>query len=87
MDEFSSNSSQQHNTDIKQEIVDQIKNEFDSSSQDSIASRNSGNNYPRWAPNLTDGMRKSAFLPYKPVQCTVLTNLQRGESLKKCSFV
>lgn len=37
MDEFSSNSSQQHNTDIKQEIVDQIKNEFDSSSQDKIA--------------------------------------------------
>lgn len=33
----------------------------------------------KWSPgSWQDGNRKSAFLPYKPTLCTVLTNLQRG---------
>lgn len=33
----------------------------------------------KWSPgSWQDGHRKSAFLPYKPTLCTVLTNLQRG---------
>lgn len=64
------------NIDIKQENLDSYKYEFDSGSQDSSKSGSGG--YQRWAPNL-NGMRKSAFTPYKSVQCTALTNLQRGE--------
>lgn len=63
------------NIDIKQENVDSYKLEFDSGSQDSSKSGSGG--YQRWAPNL-NGVRKSAFTPYKSVQCTALTNLQRG---------
>lgn len=59
----------------KQDNVDSFKYEFDSGSQDSSKSGSGG--YQRWAPNL-NGIRKSAFTPYKPVQCTPLTNLQRG---------
>lgn len=68
------------NIDIKQEKqdnVDSLKYEFDSGSQDSSKSGSGG--YQRWAPNL-NGVRKSAFTPYKSVQCTALTNLQRGET-------
>lgn len=33
----------------------------------------------KWSPgSWQDANRKSAFLPYKPTLCTVLTNLQRG---------
>lgn len=59
----------------KQENLDSYKYEFDSGSQDSSKSGSGG--YQRWAPNL-NGVRKSAFTPYKSVQCTALTNLQRG---------
>lgn len=62
---------------IKEESIDIVKHEIDSCSQDSSKSGNSG--YQRWAPNL-DGVRKSAFMPYKAVQCTALTNLQRGNT-------
>lgn len=35
----------------------------------------------KWSPgSWQDGNRKSAFLPYKPTHCTVLTNLQRGNT-------
>lgn len=67
------------NIDIKQEKQDNVDNfkcEFDSGSQDSSKSGSGG--YQRWAPNL-NGIRKSAFTPYKSVQCTALTNLQRGD--------
>lgn len=60
----------------KQDNVDNFKCEFDSGSQDSSKSGSGG--YQRWAPNL-NGIRKSAFTPYKSVQCTALTNLQRGD--------
>lgn len=66
------------NIDIKQEKQDNLesfKYEFDSGSQDSSKSGSGG--YQRWAPNL-NGVRKSAFTPYKSAQCTALTNLQRG---------
>lgn len=59
----------------KQDNTDSFKYEFDSGSQDSSNSGSGG--YQRWAPNLI-GVRKSAFTPYKSVQCTALTNLQRG---------
>lgn len=65
--------------DIKQENeenVDNFKYDFESASQDSSKSGSGG--YQRWAPNL-NGVRKSAFTPYKSVQCTALTNLQRGD--------
>lgn len=35
----------------------------------------------KWLPgSWQDATRKSAFLPYKPIVCTVLTNLQRGNT-------
>lgn len=35
----------------------------------------------KWSPgSWQDANRKSAFLPYKPLHCTVLTNLQRGNT-------
>lgn len=35
----------------------------------------------KWSPgSWQDATRKSAFLPYKPTVCTVLTNLQRGNT-------
>lgn len=78
MDEVATIKPDDKNIDIKQEKqdnADSYKYEFDSGSQDSSNSGSGG--YQRWAPNLI-GMRKSAFTPYKPVQCTALTNLQRG---------
>lgn len=63
--------------DIKQESVESFKYDFDSGSQDS--SKSDSGSYQRWAPNL-NGVRKSAFTPYKSVQCTALTNLQRGNT-------
>lgn len=78
MDEGVSVKHEGKNVDIKQEKqenVDSFKYEFDSGSQDSSKSGSGG--YQRWAPNL-NGVRKSAFTPYKSVQCTALTNLQRG---------
>lgn len=78
MDEGVSVKHEGKNYDIKQEKqenVDSFKYEFDSASQDSSKSGSGG--YQRWAPNL-NGVRKSAFTPYKSAQCTALTNLQRG---------
>lgn len=78
MDEGVSVKHEGKNVDIKQEKqenVDSFKYEFDSGSQDSSKSGSGG--YQRWAPNL-NGVRKSAFTLYKSVQCTALTNLQRG---------
>ncbi|XP_022122288.1 DNA-binding protein RFXANK isoform X1 [Pieris napi] len=65
---------EEKNIDIKQESMETIKFEFDSGSEDS--SKGGSGGYQRWAPNL-NGVRKSAFTPYKSVQCTALTNLQR----------
>lgn len=67
----------------KQENLETYKLEYDSGSQDSSKSGSGG--YQRWAPNL-NGVRKSAFTPYKSVQCTALTNLQRGTSVTECIF-
>lgn len=67
---------EEKNFDIKQENVETVKFEIDSGSEDS--SKGGSGGYQRWAPNL-DGVRKSAFTPYKSVQCTALTNLQRGD--------
>lgn len=78
MEEAVSVKHEDKNIDIKQENLDSYKYEFDSGSQDSSKSGSGG--YQRWAPNL-NGVRKSAFTPYKSMQCTALTNLQRGKSL------
>lgn len=85
MDEGVSVKHEGKNVDIKQEKqenVDSFKYEFDSGSQDSSKSGSGG--YQRWAPNL-NGVRKSAFTPYKSVQCTALTNLQRGNIIYRIS--
>lgn len=38
-------------------------------------------NITKWSPGRwQDATRKSAFQPYKPTKCTVLTNLQRGNT-------
>lgn len=82
MEESISIKHEDKNIDIKQEKLDNVENyvfvynELDSGSQDSSKSGSGG--YQRWAPNL-NGVRKSAFTPYKSVQITPLTNLQRGE--------
>ncbi|XP_059052678.1 DNA-binding protein RFXANK-like [Achroia grisella] len=80
MEESVSDKQEGKSIDIKQERqenLDSYKYEFDSGSQDSSKSGSGG--YQRWAPNL-NGVRKSAFTPYKSVQCTALTNLQRGNT-------
>lgn len=44
-----------------------------------LSSPNLASGSKKWSPgSWQDGNRKSAFLPYKPTLCTVLTNLQRG---------
>lgn len=84
MEEGISVKNEDKSIDIKQEkheSVDNFKCEYDSGSQDSSKSGSGG--YQRWAPNL-NGVRKSAFTPYKSVQCTPLTNLQRGKIINNC---